>query len=158
MFFKIVAVISLLLLPFSLSMWRKSHVNPEGYRSDVSPTKSLDVSVKDGLVGFHLLSMPNKSNLKSEFRRPLNYDPMPPGRTLYVSSVLKGGYRNSWLIFPFWLSSGLLLTLMAIPVVRGPLLRWHRLRNGRCLVCAYNLRGLRSNRCPECGTWFGKAS
>ena len=154
MFFKVVAVASLVLLPISLSMWRKSHVNPEWFRYDVSPYKSLDVSVKDGLVGFHLLTMPVKSNLVSKFRTPLNYDPMPPGRSLYISSEATGRYRNSWLIFPFWLSSGLLLTLMAIPIVRGPLRRWHRVRNGRCIECGYDLRGLRSDRCPECGTTY----
>ena len=154
MFFKIVAVASLVLLPFSLSMWRKSHVSPEWFRYDVSPYKSLDVSVKDGLVGFHLLNMPGKSNLKSKFRTPLSYDPLPSGRTLYVSSVSTGMYRNSWLIFPFWLSSSLLMTLMAIPIVRGPIRRWHRERNGRCIECGYDLRGLRSNRCPECGTAY----
>ena len=154
MFFKIVAVASLVLLPFSLTTWRRSHVNPDWYRCDVSPYKSLDVTVKDGLVGFHLLSMPGMSNLTSEFRAPLDYDPMPPGRTLYVSSTAKGTYRNSWLIFPLWLSSSLLLTLMAIPIVRGPLRRWHRARRGCCLECGYDLRGLKSDRCPECGTTY----
>lgn len=154
MFFKIVAVASLVVLPFSLSMWRKSHVNPEWYRCDVSPYKSLDVSVKDGLIGLHLLSMPRRSNLKSEFRAPLKHDRMPPGRALYVGSVLKGSYRSSWLVFPLWLSTSLLVTLVAVPILRGPVRRWHRKRNGRCIECAYDLRGLRSNRCPECGTTY----
>lgn len=154
MFLKIIAIAALVALPFSLSMWRKSHINPEWYRYDVTPYKSLDVSVKGGLVGFHVLSMPTRSNLKSEFRMPLTYNPIPAGRTLHLSSVRTGAYRNSWLIFPFWLSSSLLASLIALPIINGPVRRWHRMRMGRCLECAYSLRGLRSNRCPECGTAF----
>lgn len=154
MFFKITAVVALLVLPFSISMWRKSYVNPEWFRYDISPYKSLDVSGTDGLVGFHVLSMPTMLNLKSEFRMPLNYDPMPPGKTLHLSSQKKGAYRNSWLIFPFWLSSSVLVSLIALPIVDGPIRRWHRTRKGRCLECAYLLQGLKSDRCPECGTVF----
>jgi hypothetical protein len=53
---------------------------------------------------------------------------------------------------PFWL----LLIIFAVPpslaFVRGPLRRWWRLRNSRCLLCGYNLTGNVSGRCPECGT------
>lgn len=154
MFWKIVAVASLVLLPFSISLWRKSHSNPEWYRCDLTAYKSLSVTVKDGLIGLHLLSMPGKTNLRSEFRTPLSYDPLPKNHSLFVSSSVSGPLRNTWLIFPLWLSTCILASLMSIPVVRGPILRWHREWRGRCIECAYDLRGLKSHRCPECGTRF----
>jgi hypothetical protein len=53
---------------------------------------------------------------------------------------------------PFWF----LLALSAIQptyiVTRGPLRRWRRRRQGRCLACGYNLTGNVSGICSECGT------
>lgn len=37
-------------------------------------------------------------------------------------------------------------------IVRRPLRRWKRKRQGLCLTCGYNLAGACEPRCPECGT------
>ena len=154
MFWKIIAVASLLVLPFSVTLWKKSHSNPEWYRCDLTDYKSLSGTVRAGLVGLHVLSMPEKTNLRSEFRTPIKYNPLPKNRSLLVSSVATGPYTNTWLVFPLWLSTSILLTLMMIPVARGPIRRWHREWRGCCVECGYDLRGLRSRKCPECGTRF----
>ncbi len=154
MFWKAVAVVSLVALPFSASLWRKSHRHPEWYRCDLTPYKSLSVTVKDGIFGLNLLSMPTKSALRSEFRSTLNFNPLPSQGSLWIRTASNGPYRMTWLVFPLWLSTSLLATLMTVPIVRGPVRRWHRQWKGRCLECSYDLRGLRSRRCPECGTRF----
>ena len=154
MFWKVVAVVSLIALPFSATLWRKSHRQPEQYRYDLTPYRSLRVMAKDGVMGLHLLTMPTKTALQSEFRTPLNINPLPSHRSLLIRSDTNGPFRRTWLIFPLWLSTCVLVTLMSIPLVRGPLRRWHRRWKGRCLECGYDLRGLRSRRCPECGMRF----
>jgi len=53
---------------------------------------------------------------------------------------------------PLWF---IVLVAAAYPVVvflNGPVRRWRRLRRGRCIVCAYNLTGNTTGKCPECGT------
>jgi hypothetical protein len=37
-------------------------------------------------------------------------------------------------------------------LIRGPMRRWKRRRNGLCINCGYNLTGNVSGVCPECGT------
>lgn len=57
---------------------------------------------------------------------------------------------------PIW--SGLLLNVVfwlicviCMQRIATRLLRLHRLWRNRCMVCAYDLRGLSSEQCPECG-------
>ena len=68
MLWKILAVIALVALPFSLSLWHQSHKNPSQHRYDVTLYKSLRVKLKDGVCGMQLLSMPTKVGGRSEFR------------------------------------------------------------------------------------------
>ena len=149
---KVLAVVALVMLPLSVSLWHKSHHHPEHYRYDVTLYKSLRVHLKDGTCALRLLSMPTKTAGKSEFQGLLNYDPIPA--KLILSSVRKGPYRISWLAFPLWLSTVLLAFLVIYPIVRGPVRVWWRQWHGLCLECGYDLRYNRSGRCPECGTRF----
>jgi hypothetical protein len=148
---KILAVASLVTLPFNVALWYKSHASPEQYRTDVTVYKSLRVYLQDGICGLHVLSMPNKCLVRSESRGPLTYSAMPDG-ALLLSSSRSGPYRMTWLVFPLWLSTSLMTFLCCLPVARGPVLKsWRRWR-GACETCGYDLRGNRSGRCPECGT------
>lgn len=57
----------------------------------------------------------------------------------------------TWMMFPIWL---IILPLLLFPLLAlrsGPILRWKRRRNNRCVHCGYSLNALESNRCPECG-------
>ncbi len=153
---KIIAIVSLLLLPMSISLWRKSHKYPQEYRTDITLYKSLWVSLSKGCCALELLSMPTKVASKSGHLEPLSFDPRPKQRSIYFSSTKQGVYRTTWLVFPFWLSTSLLTTLGVLPIVRGPVRQWWRKRHGRCYVCGYSLEGNRSGRCPECGTRHGR--
>lgn len=150
---KILAVASFVILPLSVSLWYKSHSAPEHYRTDVTEYKSLRVFLRDGVFGLRVLNMPTKTNLHSENRTPLNFGTFPD-RSFMLSSQRNGPYRITWVVFPFWFSTGLLMFFGITPIVRGPILRWWRRWHGACEVCGYNLRGNRSGRCSECGTRF----
>ncbi len=151
---KALAVAAFVVLPLSVSLWHKSHHNPEHYRYDVTLYKSLRVYLKGGICGLRLLSMPTRTASRSEFRAPLTYDATPNGQALMLTSARSGPYRVTWLVFPLWLTTGALTLTGMMPIVRGPLRRRWRRWHGACLECGYNLRGNRSGRCPECGTRF----
>lgn len=154
---KTLAVFSLVGLPLSIAFWHRSHAHPVRYRFDLTLYKSLDVYLKDGVCGMQMLSMPTKTASRTEFLTPLVYDPTPNRASLLLTTSRSGPYRYTWIVFPFWLSTGLLAVLGAMPIVRGPLTLWRRRRTGRCTACGYNLTGNRSGRCPECGNDFASA-
>lgn len=162
MFLKIMAVLSLVVLPLSITMWHKSHTKPEQYRYDVTMYKSLRVYLQDGVCGLRLLNMPTKTSNRGDFRTSLSskapakrrFNPIPNQRSFLFRSSTIGAFQVTWLVFPFWASTALLTLLCATPVVRGPVVRQWRRRRGRCVECGYELRGLRSARCPECGTRY----
>jgi len=148
------AVVSLLALPMNISMWHKSNHYPQEFRTDITPYKSLWVSLTKGCCALELLSMPTKVASKSEHLEPLSFDPRPEQRSIYFSSTKHGVYRTTWLVFPFWLSTSLLSIAGVLPIARSPARQWWRKRHGHCLVCGYNLEGNRSGRCSECGTRY----
>ncbi len=148
---KVLAVLSLVCLPVSVAFWHRSHARPMRYRFDLTLYKSLDVFLKDGVCGMHVLSMPTRTASRTDFLAPLSYDPTPNRASLLLSTSQSGPYRNTWVVFPFWLSTGLLIVMGATPIFRGPMTLWWRRRTGRCTACGYNLTGNRSGRCPECG-------
>ena len=151
MFAKVLAVFALVTLPLSLSLWNKSHRDPEQYRYDITLYKSLRIYLKDGTCAMRLLNLPTRTASASKFRATLDYDATPGQRSLLFSSEKKGRYRITWLVFPFWLSTFSLAFVGAIPVVRGPVRQIWRRTRGLCEECGYNLCGNRSGRCPECG-------
>jgi hypothetical protein len=51
-----------------------------------------------------------------------------------------------------WLPLVLLLIYPAIAFIRGPVRRWHRRRNNKCVACGYDLTGNVTGICPECAT------
>jgi len=54
------------------------------------------------------------------------------------------------IFLPYWV---LMLLFLTAPtrLVAAELRRWQRVREGRCVVCGYDLRAT-PDRCPECGT------
>ena len=44
------------------------------------------------------------------------------------------------------------LGLLIMPLIRFPLTRWRRIKQGLCLNCEYDVKGNESGICPECGT------
>lgn len=154
MLWKVLAVAALVTLPFSASLWRRSHTAPEWYRYDVAVDKSLWVYFKDGVCAFELLTMPTPTSARTTFRAPLTRDPVPNRRELMLSTSRRGPYRVTWLAFPLWLTTYVLLALTTVPVIRGPVVRGWRHWHGRCVECAYDLRGCRGGRCSECGTRY----
>lgn len=62
----------------------------------------------------------------------------------YVTCVAAG--------FPLWPLPFALAVYPALVLLRGPVSRYRRRRQGRCVRCGYNLTGNRSGVCPECGT------
>ena len=148
---KIAAVISLVVLPLSIAMWHKSHHRPVQYRYDLTLYKSVWVYMRDGVCALQVLSMPTKTASRSEFRNPLRFEPAPMKGSLGLDISTKGPYRTTWIVFPFWLLTGLLSACGAFPVIRGPAVHTWRRWRGRCVACGYDLTGNRSGRCPECG-------
>ena len=151
MILKIVAVAALLALPFSAVVWYRSHQEAFFHRYDLTLYKSLWVYLKDGRCGLEMLSMPNKVASRSEFHAPLEYDPLAGRGFVQLHSYSHGRYRTTWFVFPLWLPTIGLLLLSALPLASRPVRRWWRHRRGLCIECGYNLTGLRSDRCPECG-------
>lgn len=151
---KIIALLALILLPLNITLWYRSHTHPVRYRFDVTLYKSLDVYLKNGVCGMHLLSMPTKTASKTEFEAPLRYNATPNQASFFLSSTRQGPFRFTWFVFPFWVVSLALIGLGVMPIVRGPVLRWWRWKRGRCRFCGYDLTGNRSGRCPECGDHF----
>lgn len=72
------------------------------------------------------------------------------------ASVLPDGssFSSFSLSAPFWVAEVALLTAV-VPVCWLRFIRPRlRVRSGHCRACAYDLRGLSEQRCPECNTPF----
>lgn len=151
MILKILAVVALVTLPLTVTLWYRSHAAPTRHRWDLTQYKSIDVFLRDGVCGLHVLSMPTLSRVKSEFTSPLRFDAVPNNASLLLSSQPAGPYRHTWLVFPFWLPTLLLAACAITPLMTGPIRRWNRERRGLCVYCGYDLRGTRNGICSECG-------
>jgi hypothetical protein len=147
---KVLAVVALVTLPLNISLWHRSHNQPVHYRWDVTLFKSLDVYLKDGVCGLHLLTMPTRTPSRTGFESKIGYNASPDGSSFHLSTVSQGKYRHAWVAFPFWLPVGFLTMCGVLPIVQGPVRRWWRSMKGRCIYCAYDLRGSHG-KCPECG-------
>jgi len=60
---------------------------------------------------------------------------------------------------PWWVSATQVLLLMLLGVAFGVVMKWfltrrHRFERGHCRSCGYDLKGLPSEVCPECGYHF----
>jgi hypothetical protein len=67
-----------------------------------------------------------------------------------VNSIGAQGNDSFALLAPFWALAILTAILPSVSIVRR-FRRRHRLRDGLCTVCGYDLRAT-PQRCPECGT------
>lgn len=151
---KVFTILALLTLPLSATLWHRSHTVPRQYRFDVTLYKSLRIYLKDGTCGLRLLSLPTKTGGRSEFKAMLDYNAREMRKGFVLSSIKRGPYRVTWLVFPFWLPTLMLVAAGVIPLAFGPVRQFWRQWRGCCLVCGYNLYGNRSGRCPECGNRF----
>jgi len=142
---------SLVLLPLSFLLWYTSYTKPVQGRIDLTLYYSLNVYLVDGVCGLHILSMPTRAGVRGGFRAPLRLNPTPGGRSLLLSTKKSGPFRTTWVAFPLWLSTALLVLFCLLPVIQGPLRRRYRRRMGSCMYCGYDLTGNTSGRCPECG-------
>jgi hypothetical protein len=156
-FFKIVAVVALVILPLNISFWHRSYKEPMRYRWDATPYKSLTVYLHHGVFGTHILTMPTLTAIRSESTAALRSNAIPNNASFLLTSSLIGPYRHTWIAFPLWLPAGILAFGGALPIVQGPLRRYWRQKRGLCTYCGYDLRGTRSGVCPECGQRY-KAS
>lgn len=84
-------------------------------------------------------------NWRTELRIP---------RPLFGAALATGVYM-SYVRIPAWLPA---IGLLIGPVrgAAGAIVRRRRARRGQCLACGYDLTGLPSPRCPECGTSFAE--
>lgn len=148
---KIIAVASLVMLPFSAALWYRSHQTPYQHRFDATLYKSAWVYLRQGICAVHILNMPTKTASRSSFDTGLNYDAVPGNRRLMFSSEWKGPYRMTWVVFPLWMTTALLALTGTVPLLLTPGRQWLRRLRGQCVMCAYDLTANRSGRCPECG-------
>lgn len=151
MILKILALLSFLALPFSAGLWYKSHSHAGQHRYDITLYQSVWVYLKDGLCGMEWLTMPTKTASRSEFHTRLGWDPLARRGALDVESRTNGSYRSTFIVFPLWIPNVGFMLVCCVPLIRGPMRRWWRVRRGLCTECGYNLTGNRSRRCPECG-------
>lgn len=151
MVLKVMAVGALVSLPLTVTSWYRSHREPTRHRWDLTEYKSIDVILRNGVCGLHVLSMPTLSKVKSEFTSRLQFNTLPNNSSLLLSSQVAGPYRHTWLVFPFWLPTILLLFCAVMPICTGPMRRLYRRRRGLCVFCGYDLRGSRGGICSECG-------
>ncbi len=151
---KAFAIAAIAVLPLNVLFWYRSHHTPWQHRYDVTLYKSLNVYLREGVCGLHLLNMPTKTASRTGFEQTLTYNPTPNKASLFFSTKTVGPYRKTWLVFPFWLTTLGCVTVGAYPIVRGPLTQTWRAWKGLCTECGYNLTANRTGRCPECGNRF----
>lgn len=80
-----------------------------------------------------------------------------PGRYSPGPRTIRLDYGHWYGTFPLYLPFVLIAIISAyahLPI----LLRRSRQMRGECAICAYNLRGNLSGRCPECGTAIGDSN
>ena len=156
-FWKIIAIPCLLLLPLSAMLWHTSCTAPQHRRYDVTLYKSLRIVLRDGVCALDLLAMPTKTASRTHFESPLRAGPAPGPSWISFQTRKHGPYRTTSVAFPLWMSTVTLLVAGVFPLAIGPVRTWRRLRNGWCLSCGYDLRGTRSGRCSECGVRFKRS-
>ncbi|MCP4589978.1 MAG: hypothetical protein GY842_04485 [bacterium] len=83
---------------------------------------------------------------------------LPVWAAMGVFEVLRRGIDRVTVIqlvatLPLWLAGGALFGHL----MKRILVREHKFKAGHCRACGYNLRGLPSNVCPECGFRFDPA-
>jgi len=146
---RIAATVAVLLLPFTLVWWYRSHIAQQ-HRFDLTHYKSVWMYMHDGLVAFDVLALPTETPSRSEFRAPLRTAVSPIKSSFGWRTSQWGPYRRWWFVFPLWVPNAALFGLVVIGVLTGPFRTWYRRQTGRCTECGYDLRGSR-RRCPECG-------
>jgi hypothetical protein len=104
--------------------------------------------VGDGVVGLNIVFYPLDEGLETGVR------------------LRDGGWKNAWgglewwpdgeffprrykyiaVVVPLWMFIPLVLAIRVMSVIRA-----RRARAGHCRACGYDLTGVTSGRCPECG-------
>lgn len=116
---------------------------------------TLIVSVSWGVKSFHLrgyvaggaiglLSSPSYNKTEIRVYRPTEWRFTPAWETHYIPGV--PGSSVEFICIPF--------SLLLLPFILLTVIMFRRDRRpapGHCINCGYNLKGLLSNRCPECG-------
>ena len=73
-------------------------------------------------------------------------------------SVIAGGSMQGVRQLPPWLPLWCLVGLAVFALIGSLAIRWKRPRSGICIGCGYDLTGLTTSRCPECGQAFESLS
>lgn len=150
---RIIAIASLIVLPFGTILWWRSYEEPHWRRYDVTLYRSLWVHLQKGTCRLELLTMPTKVASRTRFIAAEPENP-PATPSLFMSTESQGPYHWVRMAFPLWAGAVMPACIATGAFLLGPCRRWRRLRNGWCVFCGYDLQGSRAGRCSECGTRF----
>jgi hypothetical protein len=135
----------------SIPTWRISELLAHGRQGEGIPWPKRNlhyVGVKDGELKFHVA----RPYIQDAFYFPIEDRNRFLGVTL--CTVFSMGGLEIYIV-PLWIPAAVLSIIPVLAACRT-VARHRRGRKGCCVICAYDLRGSQSGRCPECGRHDGR--